>query len=94
MITREEIIEYLKKINGLKEGISSYAYEDDGLIRENIKIKCLVFAIDDYDFYFSNNIELNSIIDEVRKKHQHVCVMYRPLNDKMKILLKDKIIKI
>lgn len=81
----EIIIEYLRKIEGLKDGIKSYAYNQD---------EWLEVAISDYDFYRDNE-DLKNIEKEFRnglkeKYNTKVVFVYRAYNDAAFKLLKDK----
>ena len=81
----ERIIEYLRKIEGLKDGVKTYAYNQD---------KWLEIAISDYDFYRENE-DLKNLEKEIRNviKEKHstkVVFVYRAYNDAAFKLLKNK----
>ena len=40
-----DLIKYLKKINDLKEGVSSYAYEEDYKLRNGDTKKLVIIAL-------------------------------------------------
>lgn len=87
-----EIIECLKKINQLKEGVSSYSYEDEYTLKNGDKKKWVIIAVNDYDMYM-NDKSFRDIINEARTKCQDTLIsVYRPLNNNVKKQLKDKII--
>ena len=81
----EFIIEYLRKIEGLKDGVKAYAYS---------KEKWLEVAISDYDFYRDDedlkNIEKEFRIGLKEKYNTKVVFVYRAYNDAAFKLLKDK----
>lgn len=81
----EHIIEYLRKIEGLKDGVKAYSYNQDNWLE---------VAISDYDFY-RDNINLKSIESEFRndfsqKYNTKVIFVYRSYNDAAFKLLKNK----
>lgn len=81
----EIVIEYLRKIEGLKEGVKAYAYNQDNWLE---------VAISDYDFY-RDDINLKSIESEFRndfsqKYNTKVIFVYRAYNDAAFKLLKNK----
>ena len=81
----EFIIEYLRKIEGLKDGVKAYAYSQE---------KWLEVAISDYDFYRDNE-NLKNIEKEFRnglkeKYNTKVVFVYCAYNDAAFKLLKDK----
>ena len=81
----EHIIEYLRKIEGLKDGVKAYAYNQDNWLE---------VAISDYDFY-RDDINLKSIESELRndfsqKHNTKVIFVYRSYNDASFKLLKNK----
>ena len=81
----EHIIEYLRKIEGLKDGVKAYAYNQDNWLE---------VAISDYDFY-RDDINLKSIESEFRndfsqKYNTKVIFVYRAYNDAAFKLLKNK----
>lgn len=81
----EHIIEYLRKIEGLKDGIKAYAYNQENWLE---------VAISDYDFY-RDDINLKSIESEFRnnffqKYNTKVIFVYRAYNDAAFKLLKNK----
>ena len=92
MITKEDLIEYLKKINDLKEGVSSYAYEEEYKLRNGDTKKRVIIAVNDYDLYTTDK-SFRDIINEAREKCQDTLfAVFRPLNNKIKKELQDKII--
>ena len=92
MITKEELKEYLKKINDLKEDVSSYAYKEDYILNNGNKEKWVIIAVNDYDLYMKDQ-SFRNIINEMRSKCQDkLFSVYRPLNSKVKKELQDKII--
>ena len=81
----ELVIEYLRKIEGLKDGVKAYAYNQE---------KWLEVAISDYDFY-RDDASLHSIENEFRndlfqKYNTKVIFVYREYNDAAFKLLKNK----
>lgn len=81
----EIVIEYLRKIEGLKDGVKAYAYNQDNWLE---------VAISDYDFY-RDDIKLKSIESEFRndfsqKYNTKVIFVYRAYNDAAFKLLKNK----
>lgn len=81
----EIVIEYLRKIEGLKDGVKAYAYNQDNWLE---------VAISDYDFY-RDDINLKSIESEFRndfsqKYNTKVIFVYRAYNDAAFKLLKNK----
>ena len=87
-----DLIEYLKKINDLKEGVSSYAYEEEYKLSNGDTKKWVIIAVNDYDLY-TQSLDFSDIINEARARCQDTLfAVYRPLNDKVKKQLKDKII--
>lgn len=81
----EHIIEYLRKIEGLKDGVKAYAYNQDNWLE---------VAISDYDFY-RDDINLKAIESEFRndfspKYNTKVIFVYRAYNDAAFKLLKNK----
>ena len=81
----EIVIEYLRKIEGLKDGVKAYAYNQDNWLE---------VAISDYDFY-RDDINLKSIESEFRndfsqKYNAKVIFVYRAYNDAAFKLLKNK----
>ena len=81
----EHIIEYLRKIEGLKDGVKAYAYMQD---------KWIEIAISDYDFYSENEDLKNlkkEIINGLKEKYStKVVFVYRAYNDAAFKLLKNK----
>ena len=81
----EHIIEYIRKIEELKDGVKTYAYNQDNWLE---------VAISDYDFY-RDDINLKSIESEFRndffqKYNTKVIFVYRAYNDAAFKLLKNK----
>ena len=81
----EHIIEYIRKIEGLNDGVKAYAYNQDNWLE---------VAISDYDFY-RDDINLKSIESEFRndfyqKYSTKVIFVYRAYNDAAFKLLKNK----
>ena len=81
----ELVIEYIRKIEGLKEGVKAYSYLQDNWLE---------IAISDYDFYRENE-DLKNLEKEIRNvlKEKHskkVVFVYRAYNDAAFKLLKNK----
>lgn len=92
MITQEDLKDYLRKIDALKDGVSSYAYKEDYILNNGNKEKWVIVAVNDYDLYMKDQ-SFRNIINEVRSKCQDkLFSVYRPLNSKVKKELQDKII--
>lgn len=92
MITQEDLKDYLRKIDALKDGVFSYAYEDEIKLKNGDTRKWVIVAVNDYDLY-TQSLDFSDIINEARTRCQDTLfAVYRPLNDKVKKQLKDKII--